>query len=48
LSLKGIPPGKYILGLGFYDRSSGQRYSVQSKNTDTQGQRVYLETIIIQ
>ncbi|MHB8626534.1 MAG: ArnT family glycosyltransferase [Aggregatilineales bacterium] len=47
LSLKGIPPGKYILGLGFYDRSSGQRYAVQSKNTDTQGQRVFLDTITI-
>ncbi len=47
LPLVGVPPGDYLLSLGFYDRASGQRYPVQAARTDAAGERVFLTTITI-
>jgi len=47
VSLTNVPAGDYTIGIGFYDKYSGQRFPVQARHTDPEGQRVMLRTITI-
>lgn len=47
LPLAGIPPGDYLIGLGFYDQQTGARYPLQAQYTDEVGQRIFLQTLTL-